>query len=93
MQGKDTGNVSFGSNIFLPNIPPYRTSDYGYTIGSGVKTNVGYASMLLSYEVKPNLFLETNAVYRRQSALGASASTVIIYAGIRWNMHRREFDY
>jgi hypothetical protein len=93
MQGRDTGNVSFGSNIFLPSVPPYRTSDYGYTIGSGLKTKVGYASMLLSYEVKPNLFLETNAVYRRQSAAGVSASTYIIYAGIRWNMHRREFDF
>jgi hypothetical protein len=92
-QGKDTGSVNFGSNIFLPNVPPYRTSEYGFNVGSGVKNKVAYASMLLSYELRPNLFLEANAVYRKQSALGVSANTVIVYAGIRWNMHRREFDF
>ncbi|MGN6399278.1 MAG: hypothetical protein ACTHMD_02420, partial [Flavisolibacter sp.] len=92
-QGKDTGNVNYGSNIFLPNIPPYRVNDYGYDVGSGVKNKVAYASLLLSYEVKPNLFLEVNGVYRKQSALSVSDNTPVIYAGIRWNMHRREFDF
>jgi hypothetical protein len=92
-QGKDTGNVSYGGNIFLPNIPPYRASEYGYHVGSGVKNKIGYASLLLSYELRPNLFLEMNAVYRKQSALGISENTSVIYAGIRWNMHRREFDF
>jgi hypothetical protein len=92
-QGRDTGSVSFGSNIFLPNIPPYRSMEYGYYVGTGVKTKVAYASALLSYEWKPNLFFETNAVMRRESALGKASNTFIIYAGIRWNMHRREFDF
>ncbi|MBD0378020.1 MAG: hypothetical protein ICV51_20625, partial [Flavisolibacter sp.] len=35
-QGKDIGNVSYGSNILLPNIGPYRTKEYGYEIGAGV---------------------------------------------------------
>jgi hypothetical protein len=85
--------VNFGSNIFLPNIPPYRVNDYGYDVGSGVKNKVAYASLLLSYEMKPNLFLEVNAVYHKQSALSVSNNTSVIYAGIRWNMHRREFDF
>ncbi len=93
MQGKDTGNINYGNNIFLPNIPPYRTSDYGFDVGAGVKNKIGYASLLLSYELKPNLFLEVNAVYRKQSALAVSQNTSVIYAGIRWNMHRREFDF
>ena len=92
-QGRDTGKISFGSNIFLPNSFPYRTSDYGFEIGSGVKTKVAYASFVLSYELKPNLFLETSALYRKQSALAKSGNTTVIYAGIRWNMHRREFDF
>jgi hypothetical protein len=92
-QGKDSGNVSYGSNIFLPNVDPYRTRDYGFNVGSGVKTKTAYASLLLSYELKPNLFIESNAVYRKETALGTSANTFIIYAGIRWNMHRRQFDF
>src|SRR5206468_6248871 len=65
LQGKDTGSVSYGSNILLPDVPPYRTSDYGYYIGSGVRTHTAYGSLLLSYQWKPNVFLEANAVYRK----------------------------
>jgi hypothetical protein len=94
-QGRDSSNISYGSNIFLPNTPPYRTSDFGFDIGSGWKTNVMYASLLLSYELRENLFLELNAVTRKQDTkthpITSGKSTVITF-GLRWNMHRREFD-
>jgi hypothetical protein len=93
-QGKDSASgESFGSNIFLPYNPPYRTKDYGYNIGSGVKQKTALASLLLSYELKQNFFIEANASYRNQSIYGTSGNTFIIMAGIRWNMHRREFDF
>lgn len=93
IQGRDTSNTtSFGSNIFLPNTPPYRKSDFGYDIGTGQRTKVGLASFLLSYELKQNLFIEGNAVYRKESSV-ESKNTWILSAGIRWNMHRREFDF
>jgi hypothetical protein len=95
-QGRDSSSQNFGSNIFLPNIPPFRTGDFGYEIGSGWKTNVLYASFLLSYEFKQNLFAELNAVYRKQSTKTApvtSSNTSIISVGIRWNVHRRDFDF
>lgn len=94
-QGKDTGNVSFGSNIFLPNTPPYRTIEYGFAVGSGALSKIGYGSVLLSYELKPNFFIEANAVYRKQNALlnVPEKNTVVFNAGIRWNMQRREFEF
>jgi len=95
-QGRDSNSRSFGSNIFLPYQPPYRTGDFGYTIGSGWKTNVFYASFLLSYEWRENFFLELNAVYRKQDTKTppiTSSNTSIVSFGVRWNMHRREFDY
>jgi hypothetical protein len=95
-QGRDTGAVSFGGNIFLPNRPPFRTKDYGYQIGSGIATKVGLASMLVSYEWRPNLFIEVNGQYRKQSATlstETSKSSFVLSAGVRWNMHRREFDF
>jgi hypothetical protein len=96
MQGRDSNNVSYGSNIFLPNGAPYRTSDFGFSIGSGWKTDVTYASLLVSYELRENLFLEFNGVYRKQQAKTApitSGSTSIISFGVRWNMQRREFAF
>lgn len=96
-QGRDSNTVrSFGSNIFLPNGVPLRQGDYGYDIGSGWKTNVFFASFLLSYEWRENLFLELNALYRKQNTKTApllSSNTSVVTLGIRWNMHRREFDY
>ena len=95
-QGRDTGNVSYGSNIFLPSVPPYRTSDYGFNIGSGWQTNVMYGSLLVSYELKENLFLELFGVVRKQETKIApiiSQNSTIVSFGLRWNMHRREFDF
>ena len=92
-QGRDSSAANFGSNIFLPSV--LRTADYGYEVGSGALAKVGYASFLLSYELKPNLFFETNAVVRKQNAYAnvETKNTFVIYAGIRWNMHRREFAF
>ncbi len=101
-QGRDSvepGNPnfrSFGSNIFLPSVPPYRIGDYGYTTGDGWKTNVLYASLYVSYELRENLFIELNAVARRLEAKTAplrSVNASVVTFGIRWNMHRREFDF
>jgi hypothetical protein len=95
-QGRDSSSQSYGSNIILPNTPPFRNGDFGYSIGSGWKTNVLYASFLLSYEWRENLFLELNAVYRKEDTKTppiTSSNTSVISFGLRWNMHRREFDY
>ncbi len=95
-QGRDSSNQSYGSNIFYPNVPPFRQGDFGYDIGSGWKTNVFLASFLLSYEMRENLFLELNAVVRKQETKTApliSNNTSVISVGVRWNMHRREFDF
>jgi len=80
----------------LPNTPPYRTNDYGYNIGSGWKTNILYASFLLSYELRQNMFLEFNAVLRKLETVTApitSQDASILTFGLRWNMHRREFPF
>jgi hypothetical protein len=95
-QGRDTGAVNYGSNIFLPNSPPYRIRDYGFDIGSGWRTNVSYASLLISYELKENLFIELFGLTRKQETKTfpiISDKTTVVSFGIRWNMHRREFDF
>lgn len=95
-QGRDSTAQSYGSNIFYPNIPPFRIGDYGYSIGSGWKTNVLLASLVVSYEWKENLFVELSALYRKQETKTApitSTNTSVITFGIRWNIARREFDF
>lgn len=95
-QGRDSSSRSFGSNIFYPNIAPFRQGDYGYNIGSGLKTSVLLASLLVSYELRENLFVEFNALYRKQETKTppvSSTNSSIISFGIRWNMQRRDFDF
>ncbi|MBL7731353.1 MAG: hypothetical protein JNM88_09255 [Chitinophagaceae bacterium] len=95
-QGRDSNAQSYGSNIFYPNVPPFRIGDYGYSIGSGWKTNVLLASFFVSYEWKENLFVELSALYRKQDTKTApitSVNTSVITLGIRWNIARREFDF
>src|SRR6218665_3424492 len=94
-QGRDsTATSNFGSNIFLPNVT--RQGDYGYSIGAGWKTNVLYSSLLVSYEVKENLFIDLFGVYRKQDTKAppiTELSSKVISLGVRWNMYRREFDF
>jgi hypothetical protein len=95
-QGRDTGSSNFGSNIFLPDKPPFRSKDYGFYIGTGVKAKTLYSSLLLSYEWRQNLFIEANAVYRKQNSIYNQLNMPgewILSAGIRWNMQRRQFDF
>lgn len=96
IQGRDSSSRSFGSNIFYPNVAPFRQADFGYEIGSGWKTNVFIGSFLLSYEWKENLFLELSALFRKQDTKTApivSRNTSVISFGLRWNMHRRDMEF
>jgi hypothetical protein len=95
-QGLDTGGRSFGSNIFLPNTIPPRQGDYGYEIVSGIESTTTFLSLLLSYELKENLFIEgsvTNRKFDVPSNTFPSTSTTIVAFGIRWNMHQRVFEF
>lgn len=94
-QGLDsTANVNFGSNLFLPNTFG-RNSDYGYSIGSGWKTDAALANLLLSYELKENLFIDANLLMRKQRYAAPPSvptkSTTAFSLGVRWNMGRRDF--
>ncbi len=95
-QGTDstiTSNV--GSNIFMNN--SYRPQgDYGYTLPNGPQATGVNAQVLVSYEVKENLFLEGSALIRNyKSGIPevSNRNVSVFTAGIRWNMFRREYDY
>jgi hypothetical protein len=92
-RGLDPDSASFGSNIFLPNVPPYRTNEYGYFTGSGLANKVMYGNLYLGYELFPNFFIEVDGTYRKETIGTNTVSTMIVNGGIRWNMTRREFDF
>lgn len=95
-QGRDsTANVNFGYNLFLP-YNRNRLNEYGYNIGSGWKTQAAIANLLLSYELKENLFIDLNGQIRKQRTTTApiTSNTSTVFAiGVRWNMARRDFIF
>lgn len=94
-QGVDTGASNVGSNIFMVN--SYRPEgDYGYKLPSGPRFTGVNAQLLVSYEVKENIYLEASALIRNiQYGIAelADRNTSVFSAGIRMNMFRREYDY
>lgn len=94
-QGTDTAESNFGSNIFKVNsLRP--AGDYGYNLPSGPRSTGINAQLLVSYEVKENVFLELSGLIRNlQSGVAGTPdrNTSVITAAIRMNMFRREYDY
>ncbi len=87
-QGLDSAGIDFGSNPFV--LYGNRTSNFGYYIGSGRKVKCVNASLTLSYELRENLFIDGNLLYRKYTGLDNSN---IFNIGIRWNAARRDYDY
>jgi hypothetical protein len=87
-QGSDTAGKNFGNSIFLDS--DTRQGEYGYSFGIVQKVYGTNASFWLAYEWKENFFIEASLLIRKTT--GTPTSTVGSF-GIRWNMHRREYDY
>lgn len=95
-QGLDLPNDSYGGNIFIPNNSTYRKRDYGYKIGDGRQSKGLYASLLVSYEVRENMFLDLSFVKRKLDITTAPAVTTnatIISGGFRININKRDFEF
>ncbi|MGB8192492.1 MAG: hypothetical protein WCF67_11265 [Chitinophagaceae bacterium] len=91
-QGLDTANRNFGGNIFKLNST--RSGDYGYKLANGLGLRGINTSALVSYEWKENLFLEGSLMFRHAKPDNASANnSLMLTAGLRLNMFRREYDY
>jgi hypothetical protein len=94
-QGTDTANSNLGTDVFRVNTSR-SAGDYGYKLPTGPRSTGINAQLLVSYELKENLFLEASALLRNLKTVIADVpkrNTTVISAGIRMNMFRREYDY
>jgi hypothetical protein len=94
LQGVDTGGVNYGSDIFLSY--GSRVQNYGVRILQGVKTNCALINLNVSYELKPNLFIDLGASHRRylyENNVLPGLATTYTYCGIRLNIARRDYDF
>jgi hypothetical protein len=83
---------TYGGNIFRTYNS--RVGDKAQTLTQGIEAKTINASIVGSYEFRPNLFLEASLFYRNyKTAIAKTQNTTMLSLGIRWNMARREFDY
>ncbi len=92
-QGLDSTGKNFGGNIFKNYTT--RVGDNGYNVGSGAKATCFNGTVLVSYELRQNLFLDAsfqNRTYKIANQTGQS-NTTLVTAGIRLNMYKRQYDF
>lgn len=87
-QGKDTLMENFGSDIFKPYTT--RSRNYGFHVGDGRRIDVLNAAATIGYELKENLFLEGNVLFRKETSLDP---VTYFNFGIRWNAAKRDYNY
>ena len=92
-KGLDSTGKNFGGNIFKNYTT--RVGDNGYNVGSGAKATCFNGTVLVSYELRQNLFLDAsfqNRTYKIANQTGQS-NTTLVTAGIRLNMYKRQYDF
>jgi len=97
-QGLDSAGYNFGANPTKINTSVnnggMRLYNDGYTMFSGIGSKGVNGAITLSYEVKENLFIDANAMYRVFDKDDSPRQTTsVMTLGLRWNMFRRDYDY
>ncbi|HXS55799.1 MAG TPA: hypothetical protein VN726_06720 [Hanamia sp.] len=87
-QGLDSAGINFGSNPF--ELYTTRTKDFGYFVGDGRKVKCLNASLVVSYELKENIFIEGSYLFRKYTGF---SDANIFGIGIRLNSARRDYNY
>lgn len=87
-KGLDTLYENFGGNI--SELYTTRSRSYGYNVGDGRKIKVLNMAATVGYELKENLFLEGNILFRKQTELDP---VTYFNIGIRLNAASRNYDY
>lgn len=93
-QGLDPApGTNYGSNLNIAYVD--RTQDYNNFIGSGAPTKIAMADLAVSYMVRHNLWIDFNALYRRQSSTVSALTTSTLWTAVnvRMNIGRKETLY
>ena len=92
-QGLDTSSTNYGSNIFLD----YETgtNEYGNKLLQGAKTKTQLADMMISYQLKHNIYADLRYIFRFEKSeyIPYNLRTSYITLGLRINFATRKFDY
>jgi hypothetical protein len=91
--GRDTTGVNWGSDILKNN--KTRQSDYGNSIGQGVKNTIAFVDLTASFQLRHNLFIDLKQIIRNSKSPVAiyNSNTAITSVALRWNIAPRTYDF
>lgn len=98
-QGRDSARFNFGSNPRVDNSlvsdGGRRLRDTGFPMFAGNEVRAINTAITFSYEIKENLFIDVNNMYRlfKNAKVLTPENTNVLTLGIRWNMFRRDYDF
>lgn len=94
IRGTDSNDLyNYGNDIFKPTDTRSYQDQYGLI--SGERLNSLYLNLNISYEIRPNIYLEAGGSRlqgKYENGLSMPSSTCF-YGGIRMNIARKEYDY
>lgn len=92
-QGEGTPDRVVGENLNQPHT--LREMNFGNEIGQGIAYNSTILTLLASYELYPNFWLEGQFLSRSKDSELASRDleTTVVNLGVRWNIFRQEYAF
>jgi hypothetical protein len=100
IKGADTLSSNYGGNVFIPTTNPVTQGlnvyqEFGNSITQGVKQNILIANLIVSYQIKHNLYADFNTMFRNVSSPFEpfDKTDIMINAGIRWNIPYRNYEF
>ncbi len=87
VKGTDNPGENWGGNIFLPNTDPTTGAftimqEYGNEVTQGVKQNIALFDLLISYELRHQLFFDFNMAVRSLTSEEPSQNNTQSYFGV-----------
>ena len=90
--GRDPDGLNLGGDILKSYVNP--TNEFGNETGQGVRHELTFADISISYMIRHNLFLDLKHVYRKLSIQNdVSQNTQFTSLGIRLNIHERDHSF
>lgn len=91
--GEDPVGENWGSDLLIPHTT--REMNYGNSIGQGIDTKILIGAIDLSYQLKHNLFIDINYLYRNKNSAEDTLDLTTSYfgGGIRLNFANRNLDF
>jgi hypothetical protein len=93
VQGKDSVGVNWGGDILKNN--GTRQQEYDNKIAQGLRTEVMFGTLTLSYMLKHNLFVDASVVIRKSDSVVPqyTNNTSLTSLALRWNIPRRLYEF